>query len=164
MRHPLGRLGALMVGAMLVAASCTGAQPEAVRAGEVYDAVVRWFAAARDDDPEPLLIHVERWDDGALDLAVQAEVVASSTEVATVRFIDSRDEAIEVMDDVAQVRSEGVLVRLGPVPGRGRQVSVPIDWWVDADTFERWSFTVVQRESTWVVLGEPTSQGTIVVP
>jgi hypothetical protein len=135
-----------------------------VRAGEVYDAVVRWLADARDDDPEPLLIHVERWDDGAVDLAVQAEVVASTTEWATVRFIDSRDEAIEWIDEVPQIRNEGLLVRLGPVPERGRQVSVPVDRWSDATTFERWSFTVVQRESTWVVLGTPTSVGTVVVP
>jgi hypothetical protein len=164
MRPVLRPVAVLMVGALLALSGCTGSEPGALRAGEVYDAVVRWFSAANDDDPEPLLIHVERWDDGALDLATQAEVVASAAEAATVRFIDSRDEALEWIDDVAQVRAEGVLIRLGPVPERGRQFDVLVDRWVNGDSFERLAVTVVQRATEWGVLGEPTSLGLIDIP
>jgi hypothetical protein len=163
MRHPLGRLLALMVGAMLAITSCTGSEPQAVRAGEVYDAVVQWFAAARSDDPEPIALYVERWDDGPVDLATQAEVVASTTEVALVRFIDARDEAIEWIDDVAQVRNEGVLVRFGPLTGQGRAVTVIIDRWTEGDLFERWTMAVVQQGTVWQVSGEPVSSGLVEV-
>lgn len=171
MRHLLGRVTALMVGATLAVTGCSGAEPQAVRAGEVYDAVVRLLATEVDTEPvepdepgELLVIHVERWDDGAVDLAVQAEVVASTAEVATVRFIDTRDEAIEWIDDVAQVRHGGLLVRLGPVPDRGRQVEVLVDRWNEADRFERRSMTVVQRGDTWAVVGEPSLVGVVEIP
>jgi hypothetical protein len=157
-------VAAVMVGVLLAVSGCTGSEPGALRAGEVYDALVRWFSTASPDDPDPLTVHVERWDDGALDLATQAEVVASTAEVATVRFIDSRDEALEWSDDVAQVRAEGVLIRLGPVPERGRQFEVLVDRWVDGDSFERLSVTVVQRAAEWGVLGEPALLGVVDIP
>lgn len=164
MRHPLGRLLALMVGSTLAVAGCAGSEPDAVRAGEVYDAVVRWFADARDDDPEPLVIHVERWDDGPLDLAVQAEVVASTAQLATVRFIDTRDEALEWIDDVPTVRHEGLLVRFGPAPERGRQVRIFVDRWVDVDQFVRLEVTVAQQDTAWAVLGESVLSGVVDIP
>lgn len=164
MRPVLRPVAVLMMGFALAMSGCTASEPGAVRAGEVYDAVVRWLSPVNAANVEPLLVHVERWDDAMLDLATQAEVVASTADVATVRFIDSRDEALEWLEDVPQVRGEGMLIRLGPVPERGRQFTVLVDRWVGGDSFERVAVTMVQRSAAWGVLGEAISLGPVDIP
>ena len=141
---------------LVITASCS--DEGQVRAGAVYVGVVTWFANDRSDDPEPLTVYVEPRGEGtSIALDVQAEVVSGAEEIASVRFIDTRDEALTTDDDgVTVIRDEGILIRLGPVLEEGRRVTVDVDRFIDEETHERWSFSLIETGDSWRVLGAPT--------
>ncbi|MDP9464593.1 MAG: hypothetical protein M3P52_08220, partial [Actinomycetota bacterium] len=103
---------------MTVMAACSAPSPASpeVRAGAVYDVIVRWFAKTTTNDPDPLPVFIEPRGVGAsIQLDVQAELIKSTQDVATVRFIDSRDEALVTNDDGTVVVADGgILIRLAP--------------------------------------------------
>jgi hypothetical protein len=147
----------------LALAACGTSSPSEVRAAAVYDAIVRWFAERHVDDPDPLPVFVEPRGEGAnIDLAVQAEVIDLTSEYATARFIDSREEAVaeEKDDDTGEgrmtVRDDGVLIRLDPVLEQGRRVTVDVDEYVDETMQRTLRFTLDPAEGeSWRVVGEP---------
>jgi len=140
-----------------VAAACATTSESEVRAGAVYDGIMRWFAAEQISDPDPLPIFVEPRGEGtSIDIAVQAEVVESAADVADVRFIDTRDEALATdEDEVVSVRDEGILIRLGPVLEEGRRVTLDVDQFVDDETERTLRFSLVATGDEWRVLGDP---------
>jgi hypothetical protein len=157
----------VLVGALVCTASaCSGNEADRVHAGEVYDAAVRWFAAERTDDPDPLRVFVESRGEGAtIPLDVQAQVVRLSADVADVRFIDARSEAlIDLGDGTLAVRDGGVLIRLGPVPEKGRRLDLDIDRWLDGATFESLRFALGKVVNGWLVVRDPVGTGRFELP
>ena len=153
-------------------AACTDGSPSEARASGAYEAVIRWFAASAGDDPEPLPVFVEPRGEGTtIDLQVQAEVVAATADVANVRFIDARDEALVVVEpdssgggsiepetstpraERMEVRDGGVLIRLGPVLEEGSRVTLDVDVWNDDETTETKRFVLRADGAEWVVVG-----------
>jgi hypothetical protein len=140
---------------VLVAASCSAgnqASPE-VRAGAVYDTIVRWFAQGSTDDPDPLPVFIEPRGEGAsIGLDVQAELVKSTQDVATVKFIDSRDEALVTKDDgTVVVADDGILIRLGPVVEEGNKIRMAVDVHDHDEQFHTLQFDLSLVNGAWVI-------------
>lgn len=144
-------------------ASCSAPSPEnpEVRAGAVYDTIVRWFAQTSRDDPDPLPVFIEPRGEGAsIALDVQAELVKSTQDIATVRFIDSRDEALVTNEDgTVVVADNGILIRLAPVVENVEQVRLDIDVHELDEQFRTLQFTLNLVNDQWEIELSP-----VVVP
>jgi len=140
-------------------AACSSPSPEnpQVRAGAVYDTIVRWFADKSTTDPDPLPVFVEPRGEGAsIGLDVQAELIKSTQDVANVKFIDSRDEALITNDDgTVVVADDGVLLRFAPVVEKGDKVRLDIDVHDHDDHFKTLQFDLDQVNDKWVIDQEP---------
>ena len=144
---------------LLILVSCSGpsaATPEA-RAGAVYDTIVRWYATKSAADPDPLPVFIEPRGEGAsIRLDVQAELVKSTKDVATVRFIDSRDEALVTKEDGTVVVADGgVLLRLAPVIEQGNKVQLDVDVHDHDDVFRTMQFDLTLVSEQWVIDAPP---------
>ena len=145
---------------LLVLAACSTPSPTApqVRAGAVYDSVVRWFAQSSTADPDPLPVFIEPRGEGAsIALDVQAELVKSTDDIATVRFIDSRDEALVTNDDGTVVVADGgILLRLAPVVEEGDKVRLDVDVHDRDEQFRTMQFDLRLVGDSWVIDHPPT--------
>jgi len=142
-----------------ITAACSSPSPEnpQVRAGAVYDTIVRWFADQSANDPDPLPVFIEPRGEGAsIALDVQAELIKSTQDVATVRFIDSRDEALITKDDgTVVVADDGVLLRFAPVVEEGDKVQLDIDVHDHDEQFKTLQFDLDQVNDQWVINKQP---------
>ncbi len=145
---------------MSILAACSSASPEnpEVRAGSVYDTIVRWFAQSSSTDPDPLPVFIEPRGEGAsIKLDVQAELIKSTQDVATVRFIDSRDEALITKDDGTVVVADGgMLLRLSPVIEEGSKVRIDVDIHDRDELFKTLEFVLDQVNDIWQIELPPT--------
>ncbi len=145
-----------MLAAILpVIAACSAASPEnpGVRAGAVYDTIVRWFAQTSADDPDPLPVFIESRGEGAsIQLDVQAELIQTTQDLATVRFIDSRDEALVTNEDGTVVVADGgILIRLAPVVEEGSEVRLDVDVHELDEHFRTLQFTLNLVNDVWEI-------------
>jgi hypothetical protein len=138
-----------------IMAACSAPSPEnpEVRAGAVYDTIVRWFAQTSSDDPDPLPVFIEPRGEGAsIALDVQAELVKSTQDIATVRFIDSRDEALVTNEDgTVVVADDGILIRLAPVVEEVEKVRLDIDVHELDEQFRTLQFTLNLVNDQWEI-------------
>jgi hypothetical protein len=145
---------------MSILAACSSASPEnpEVRAGAVYNTIVRWFAQSSSDDPDPLPVFIEPRGEGAsIQLDVQAELIKSTQDVATVRFIDSRDEALVTKDDGTVVVADGgMLLRLSPVIEEGNKVRIDVDIHDHDEQFKTLQFVLDRVGDNWQIELPPT--------
>jgi hypothetical protein len=149
----------LLAAIVAVTASCSSPSPEnpEVRAGAVYDAIVHWFAQSSASDPDPLPVFIEPRGVGAsIQLDVQAELVTSAKDVATVTFIDSREEALVTNDDGTVVVAEGgILIRLAPVVEEGQKVRIDVDVHEHDEQFRTMQFNLDLVNDQWVIKQPP---------
>ena len=93
-----------------------------------------------------------RGEGATIGLDVQADLVKSTHDVATVRFIDSRDEALSTNDDGTVVVADGgILIRLGPVVEEGKKVRMAVDVHDHDEQFHTLQFDLSQVNGDWVV-------------
>jgi hypothetical protein len=153
--------GIVLAAIVSMAAACSSPSPEnpEVRAGAVYDAIVRWFAARSTDDPNPLPVFIEPRGEGAsIELDVQAELIKSTKDVATVKFIDSRDEALVTKDDgTVVVADDGILIRLAPVVEEGKTVRLDVDLHDQDEKFQTLQFSLNSVDDHWVIAQQPVN-------
>ncbi len=140
---------------VLILAACSASSPAkpGARAGAVYDSIVRWFAQQDSTDPDPLPVFIEPRGEGvSIQLDVQAQLVKSTKDVATVRFIDSRDEALITKGDGTVVVADGgILLRLAPVVEQGNKVQLDVDVHDHDDVFRMLEFNLTLVDDNWVV-------------
>ena len=127
----------------------------------MYDTIVRWFAAKSTDDPDPLPVFIEPRGEGAsIQLDVQAELIKSTKDVAAVKFIDSRDEALKTNGDgTVVVADDGILIRLAPVVEVGQKVHIDVDVQQHDEIFQTMQFNLDLVNAQWVIDHDP-----VVVP
>jgi len=151
--------GLVLAAIVSLIAGCSSPSPEnpQVRAGAVYDTIVRWFADKSTTDPDPLPVFVEPRGEGAsIGLDVQAELIKSTQDVANVKFIDSRDEALITNGDgTVVVADDGVLLRFAPVVEKGDKVRLDIDVHDHDDHFKTLQFDLDQVNDKWVIDQQP---------
>jgi hypothetical protein len=149
----------LLAAIVSLTAACSAASPEnpEVRASAVYDTIVRWFAQSSPDDPDPLPVFIEPRGEGAsIALDVQAELIQSTKDVAIVKFIDSRDEALVTNDDgTLVVADSGILIRLAPVVEEGKRVRIDVDVHEQDEKFRTMQFNLDLVGGEWVIRESP---------
>jgi hypothetical protein len=149
------RLIAAIVAVMAVVPACSAASSGVaeVRASAVYDAIVRWFVQSNADDPVPLPVFIEPRGEGAsIALDVQAELITSVKDVATVRFIDVRDEALVSNDAGALIVADGgILLRLAPVVEAGRKIRLDVDVHQHDQEFRTLQFDLSLVGGAWAI-------------
>jgi hypothetical protein len=154
-----GRTVALVL-ITVIPAACSSNSPNdsKARAEGVYESVVRWFAQRSSTDPDPLPVFIEPRGEGtSINLDVQAQVVQATHDVATVRFIDSRDEALVTKDDgTVVVANDGVLLRLDPVADKGNPIRLDVDVHDQDDTFTTMEFDLQKSHDVWSITKQPT--------
>ena len=157
----LGVLGIVV----LSAATCsTGPTGDDDRNAAVYAEVVRWLLTAEvgstdsdvpafePEDERPVFI--EPIGPDGIDLEVQVGVIDRLQDLAVVRFVDTRDEALDMSEPHVPVRDEGVLIALGvitddlPTVVRGER-------YLDNTDIAAFRFTMQSRAGDWEVFGEP---------
>ena len=151
-------LVAAVCGLGVVGAGCTDLSPSKERASDVYATVIRWFVDNADtreppSDEEPMKVFVEpRGEGSSINVDVQAEVVTAVEDVATVRFIDGRDEALETTEDGATVvRDGGILIACGPVPNDATDVTLELDQYLDETTVRTYRFALTRSGDVWKI-------------
>ncbi len=98
-------------------------------------------------------IYVEpRGEGSSISVDVQADVVTAVEDVADVRFIDARSEALEENDaGELVVRSGGVLLAFGPVPNDATDVVVEVDQYVDETNLATHRFVMHRNGDEWII-------------
>jgi len=143
---------AALVGLCSVVASCTNLSPSKARASDVYATVIRSFGTQPEGEP-PLKVFVEpRGEGSSISVDVQAEVVTAVEDVAEVRFIDARAEALA--DDEAGafvVRDDGILLAFGPVPNDASEVVVEVDQYIDDTNLATHRFVIHRSGEEWII-------------
>lgn len=145
-----------MVVALGSLAACGDGEPSAARRdASVYAAAVLWIVDEVPVEGEGDERHVfieSRLADGAIPLAVQADVVNELEGQATVRFVDAREEAVEEDEPRRPVRRGGVLVGLGETTGTGDRARVYADAYVRAGLTRAYELSLTLRGDTWNVV------------
>lgn len=145
--------------AAVVLAGCgdgTSARDTAV--ADVYTAVIRWlvFDEADGDAGRERMVFVEATGGERIALGVQADVVGGLEDSVEIRFIDTREEAIDTSEPADPVRDGGVLVGLGPVRDLERaRVHVYADRYRDLRDVVAYEIILERSDGRWRVSGDP---------
>ncbi len=134
-----------------VAAACSGDDEADDRdVPGVYVAVIRSLAPGN-TGVMPNLVFVEALPGTKLSLEDQASVVKTFGDAPTVRFVDDRNEAVEVDQPQARVRRDGVLLRMAPAQTSDDGVSVKITRYVARDDERTACLDLHEVDHTWAV-------------
>jgi hypothetical protein len=129
-------LAAVLVAGMgAITAGCgsdaTGDPPQSVSTDAVLTALVDWAvegeAAPATTADEPPVVYITASNGDTIDAAVQASVVAATTDDATVRFADDRSEAIDDQSEDQHVHDDGVLLVVGELPAEAPPSGVTVE-------------------------------------
>ena len=136
---------------LVVAAACSGDDEADDRdIPGVYVAVIRSLAPGN-TGAMPNLVYIEALPGTKLSLEDQAAVVKTFGDAITVRFVDDRNEAVEVDQPQARVRRDGVLLRMAPVQTSGDGVSVKTTRYVARDDERTACLDLRELDHTWTV-------------
>lgn len=113
------------------------------RSGVVFDAV--------EDLP---VLFIEAFDADGIALEVQVQVVSSFLEEYEIRFIDQRDEAVEIDLEGLPVRENSLLIGLGPIVVDGG-VDVRGELYLSAEAVSAYRYTLARKNDTWPIVGVP---------
>lgn len=156
------RIIAVLVGVCWFAAGCTELSPSKERASDVYATIIHSFATQPEGDPK-LNAYVEpRGEGSSISVDVQAELVTSVEDVADVRFIDARSEALEETDAGEMVvRDGGILLAFGPVPNDATDVIVEVDQYIDETNLATHRFVMHRKGDEWTIDNSSVTYETI---
>jgi hypothetical protein len=152
-----------LVAILLIAPACsTGPTGEDDRDAAVYAAVVRWlltdeggapgFVPFGPDDDRPVFI--EPIDPDGIPLEVQVGVIERLEDLAELRFVDTREEALDETEPTAPVHSDGVLLGLGSISEESPP-TVRGERYRDESDVDAYRFTMSRESGEWTVAGEP---------
>jgi len=120
--------------------------PESVATDAVLTALVDWAvegdAAPTTTDDETPVVYITASNGDTIDAAVQASVVAATTDEATVRFADDRSEAIDGQSDDERVHDDGVLLVVGELPVDAPPSDVTVERYRNVDDTSDFIVTV----------------------
>lgn len=159
-----GRPLAAMLLPLLFLAGCVNGDDDrdnTARDAVIYRVViadlVERSAVEFDGTEEVPVVFIEAFGADGIPLQVQVEVVAGFIEQYEIRFIDERDEAIEVGVPGSTVEFGGVLIGLDPIIGDDT-ADVHAEIYVSSDEITAYDYTMVPGgEDGWSVVGDPRS-------
>lgn len=131
----------------------TTARDAAIYRTVIADIVDRSGVALDASEDLPVLF-IEAFDADGIPLEVQVELVSSFIDEYEIRFIDDRDEALEL--DVADlpVRVNSVLIGLGPIV-LGGSAELRSELYLNANDVRAYRYTVSGSEDRWQLVGDP---------
>lgn len=100
------------------------------------------------------VLFIEAFGADGIDLQVQVEVVGSFIEQYEIRFIDVRDEAIQVDLAGLPVRVNSLLIGLGPIVLDGI-VNVRSELYLSEDALSAYRYTLTGSDDNWLIVGDP---------
>jgi hypothetical protein len=124
----------LVAGSGALAAGCGSEDADepvqSVSTDAVLTALVDWAVggdAAPTADENPPVVYITASNGDTIDAAVQASVVESTADDATVRFADDRSEAIDDTTDDQRCHDDGVLLVVGELPADGTPSAMTVE-------------------------------------
>jgi hypothetical protein len=143
--------------AAVVLSGCSGSTTEEHGSvADVYGTAVRWLVDDVGDAerPEPERVFLEATGEDAIPLEVQVEVINRLEADMAVRFIDTREEAVEATEPGDPIRDEGILIGLGPVNDIERSpVRLQVDRYRNVQDVVAYELTLERRGGNWRVTG-----------
>jgi len=152
------RVRAFVVAAILAVAGCSsgdGDDPDLRTAG-VFRAAFGWVIETRSpmataDDEEPVL-YIVSGDAISIPTNVQVAVVDQMRDEATLRFTDSRDDALDTDTPGEPVKENGLLVTVGPVADEGSPIDMEIKVYRDETTGASFLLELAGSGDSWRVI------------
>lgn len=138
--------------AIVVTACTSGDSNSSDQPAVIYSAVIRVVLA---DTTHPTIssdtsVFVAAADArSTIPLEVQADIVAELHRLATIRFVDKRNEAIDDSSPTKPVNDNGVLVTLGKVPNRANIVTIKAARYVNAADTVTYRVTLKRTNTQW---------------
>lgn len=107
------------------------------------------------DDSENLpVLFIEAFDADGIALEVQVEVVNGFVEQYEIRFIDDRDEAIDVELPGLPVRANSLLIGLGQIV-HNETIDVRTEVYLSTDAVRAYRYTLAGLDGGWETVGAP---------
>jgi hypothetical protein len=137
----------------VVLTACTGGGSNTSdRRADIYSAVIR---AVLGDTSHPKIssdtsVFVVAADERSpIALEVQADIVAELHEVATIRFVDRRVEAIDDSNPNRPVNDNGLLITLGKIASGPKTVTVNASRYLNATNTVAYRVTLKRTKTQW---------------
>lgn len=137
----------------VVLTACTGGGSNTSdRRADIYSAVIRTILA---DTSHPTISSDTSVFVGAaherspINLEVQADIVAELHELATIRFVDRRVEAIDNSKPNRPVKDNGLLITLGKIPSAANTVTVNAGRYLNATNTIAYRVTLKRTKTQW---------------
>jgi hypothetical protein len=155
----------------IIAASCAEtASPQENREAAIYTTVIRFSMAAHPpaapENPDELpAVFVESLTPDIIPIEVQVEVIDRLVDEASIRFTDSRAEAVDEDDPTQPVQAGSILIGLGAIPD-GSQPVMRVEIYQSLEIVHGYLVAVVPDGVDWKLDGEPEvteAEGLIVV-
>lgn len=158
-RHaPRGRrlLGSMLLALSAVLGAACGDDPETPGSAAAYATVITWLVDrdAAVDEQDPTVFVIPQGEGFAIGLQLQADIVKLLADVADVRFVDDRAEAL---DGEGRPLDGGRLLAVGPAAEDGARVHIQVDEVLEGDRTRSWRFTLRPRGGEWRIAGSPSS-------
>jgi hypothetical protein len=137
----------------VVLTACAGAGSDTSdRRADIYAAVIRAVLA---DTSHPKISSdasvfvVAAQERSPIPLEVQADIVAELHELATIRFVDHRVEAIDDSNPHRPVKNNGLLITLGKIPSPANTVTVNASRYLNAANTIAYRVTLKRTKTQW---------------
>lgn len=159
LRRERGRGAALALGLTVALAGCGGDGGSAAGPADAYAVMLEWLAendvATPGEGCGDDVVFVESIGADGIALDVQVELIDHFEGELDIRFVDSREEAVDDSAPEAPVRDECVLVGLGPIPD-GTLIEVRGEVYEERDSVTGYRFDLVRGGRIWLLVDEPT--------
>jgi hypothetical protein len=119
----------------------------------IADVADRSDLGPNDSEDLPLLF-IESFGADGIGLEVQVEVVASFIEQYEIRFIDDREEAIEIDLPGLPVRPNSLFLGLGPIVLDGT-ADIRSERYLSTDAISAYRYSLAGRGASWSIVGAP---------
>lgn len=151
----------LLIGCSFLIGCTTGPSVDTTaRDASIYEAVIidlgeRSGRSLDRDDGEAPVVFIETLGSDAIALETQVEVVAQLAETYEIRFIDDLDEAVEIDVEGWPVRSNSLLIGLGPIQVDD-ETEVRGEVYLRADDVRAFRYSLEARsDDTWTLARPP---------
>lgn len=147
---------ALVLIALAGCGSSAKSDPADVSTSDAYNAAIRWFVSAlplTDDTSNsgPLIMFVAPASGKPIDVHAQADVAKALSDiknVVAVRFLDDRDDAVQLDVQGQPVKDHGVLLLVSPVTSRPAPIDLHLGVYHSATDMTGYDLTIARSTDT----------------
>lgn len=156
--HASRLLAAFVVAGVLIGCADSAEVDTTERDAAIYRSVIADLAnrsgVVPDDSEDLPVLFIEAFDAEGIDLPVQVEVVGGFVDQYEIRFIDDRDEALDIDLEGMPVRANSLLIGVGPIVVDG-DVTVRGELYSTEDAVSAHRYTLAGRNTRWSLVGAP---------